>query len=103
LGPRLSFLGNQVRDEYRVDSGVFGLIRQPICAKLQKWIEIAEQYDGHFDALSCAPHACKRVAEGNASPQGAFGCALNHLTVGDWITEGDAKFNDVCTRCREFN
>src|SRR5438552_18319085 len=103
LNPRLSFLRNQIRDEHCVHSSLLSLDCQPIFAKLQKWIEIAEEYDWHIDALSCAAHACERVAECNAIPQRALRSALNDLAVGYRITEWNAKLDNVRTGRPEFD
>ena len=100
LNPTLSFFKNQIRDEYGVDSGLFRLIGQPIQPELQQRIEIAEEYDGYIDALSCARHACERVLHCYAITQGTFRCTLNHFPISDWITERDTELNDVRTRRR---
>src|SRR6266566_2090538 len=87
LNPRLSFLGNQIRDEHCVDSSLLSLDCQPIFAKFQQWIEIAEEDDGYIDVLLCMSHASERVTESNAVAQCAFRGALNHLTICNWVAE----------------
>src|SRR5204862_1006687 len=95
LNPRLSFLGNQIRDEHCVDSSLLSLDCQPVFAKLQQGIEVAEEHDWHIDVLFCARNTCERVAECNAIPQGASRCALNDFAVGHRIAEWDAKLDNV--------
>jgi hypothetical protein len=63
---------------------------------LQEWIEIAEKNDRHIDVLSRFARARQRVPYADSIPQCAFGCALNYVTVGNRVTEGNADFDDVC-------
>ena len=103
LNPRLSFLGNQIRDEHCVDSSLLSLGCQPIFAKLQQGIEITEEYDWHVDVLSCVHNTGERIAESNAIPQRAFRCALNDLAIGYRVAEWDAKLDNVRARRPEFD
>src|SRR5206468_9627125 len=103
FNPWLSFLGDQICHEHRVDSSLLSLGCQPIFAKLQQGIEITEEYDRYVDVLFCVRNTCERVAECNAIPQRALRCALNDLAVGYRITEWDAKLDNVRTGRPEFD
>src|SRR5207249_5472085 len=93
---RSSLFRNEISDENTIHACLFRFLRQLLFAKFQKRIEIAEQNNWNIDTLLYSRSACQCVSQCHAIPQRAFGCTLNYFTVRNWITEGNAQFDNVC-------